>query len=198
MDQNKLKKTKLAILISGRGSNMRSIINSCKEDNFPAEVNLVISNNPNAPGIKFAQDNNIDIKVIDHNKYKNQPNSRKFFEEAIHNHIIKYDIDIICLAGFMRILSPFFINKWKNKIINIHPSLLPDFKGANAVRDAFNAKAKEYGCTVHFVDQEVDNGKIIMQHKVEVNKDDDLESIKNKILEQEHILYSKAIKLICN
>lgn len=198
MDQNKLKKTKLAILISGRGSNMRSIINSCKEDNFPAEVNLVISNNPNAPGIKFAQDNNIDIKVIDHNKYKDQPDSRKFFEEAIHNHIIKYDIDIICLAGFMRILSPFFINKWKNKIINIHPSLLPDFKGANAVRDAFNAKAKEYGCTVHFVDQEVDNGKIIMQHKVEVNKDDDLESIKNKILEQEHILYSKAIKLICN
>ncbi|MAZ80536.1 MAG: phosphoribosylglycinamide formyltransferase [Rickettsiales bacterium] len=198
MDQNKLKKTKLAILISGRGSNMRSIINSCKEDNFPAEVNLVISNNPNAPGIKFAQDNNIDIKVIDHNKYKDQPDSRKFFEEAIHNHIIKYDIDIICLAGFMRILSPFFINKWKNKIINIHPSLLPDFKGANAVREAFNAKAKEYGCTVHFVDQEVDNGKIIMQHKVEVNKDDDLESIKNKILEKEHILYSKAIKLICN
>ena len=198
MDQNKLKKTKLAILISGRGSNMKSIINSCKEDNFPARVNLVISNNPNAPGIKFAQDNNIDIKVIDHSKYKDQPDSRKLFEEVIHNHIIKYEIDIICLAGFMRILSPFFINKWKNKIINIHPSLLPDFKGANAVKDAFNAKAKEYGCTVHYVDQEVDSGKIIMQHKVDIDKNDDLESIKNKILKQEHILYPKAIKLICS
>ena len=92
----------------------------------------------------------------------------------------------------MRILSPFFINKWKNKIINIHPSLLPDFKGANAVNDAFNAKAREYGCTVHYVDQEVDSGKIIMQHKVDVDKNDDLESIKNKILEQEHILYPKS------
>ena len=198
MDKNRLKKRKLAILISGRGSNMEAIIRSCQESHFPAQVTLVISNNQEALGLKFEKKNGINNKIIDNKNYNNYHNARQAFEEDLHKEIAKYDIDLICLAGFMRILSEWFIDKWPNKIINIHPSLLPSFKGANAVEDAYNAGSKNYGCSVHYVNKEVDSGKIILQSKVAISDLDDLKLIKSKVLHQEHILYSQAIKLICN
>lgn len=198
MDKNQLKKHKLAILISGRGSNMEAIIRSCQENHFPAQVALVISNNQEALGLKFAKKSGINTMIIDHKKFNNCNNARQAFEEELHKEITKNNIDLICLAGFMRILSEWFINKWPNKIINIHPSLLPSFKGANAVEDAYNARSKKYGCSVHYVNKEVDSGKIILQSKVAISDSDNLELIKSKVLHQEHILYSQAIKLICN
>jgi phosphoribosylglycinamide formyltransferase-1 len=154
---------------------------------------LVISNKQDALGLNYAQENNIFTTVIDHKKFSN----RQEFEEAIDQEMIKNHIQIICLAGFMRVLSPFFVEKWQGRLINIHPSLLPEFKGANAVLDALKSGVKVSGCTTHFVSVEVDAGEIIMQSQVDISSNDDFNSLAQKILIEEHKIYPQTLKKIC-
>jgi phosphoribosylglycinamide formyltransferase-1 len=187
------KKLKTAIIISGRGSNMKALIDACKDRNFPAEIALVISNNKQAQGLIYAEQNNIFTSVIEHNKFS----SRLEFEKKLDEEISKYDIKIICLAGFMRVLSDWFVEKWRGRLINIHPSLLPKFKGANAVKDALQSGEDITGCSTHFVTSEVDSGEIIMQARVGISKNDNYESLSNKILKLEHQIYPKTLKKIC-
>ena len=185
-------KIRTAIFISGRGSNMQALINACKEEkNFPAEISLVIANK-NAIGLHFAESQSIKTKIISHEIFKN----RLDFEQEIHQELVKNNIQLICLAGFMRILSPWFVEKWEKRIINIHPSLLPKFKGAHAVRDALLAKAKKTGCTTHFVTAEVDSGLIIKQSEVAILNTDTEESLAKRILIQEHLIYTETLKIV--
>lgn len=188
-----MQKIKVAILISGRGSNMRSLIKACEDKNFPAEIVLVISNKETAPGLEFGRSKGIETIFIDHKKFA----SRKDFDLAMSAEIAKRNCQIICLAGFMRLLSKEFIEKWPNKIINIHPSLLPEFKGADAVGDAIKAGAKKSGCTVHFVVEEMDAGRIIGQVAVDVLPSDNKETLAARILQKEHELYPQALKKVC-
>lgn len=188
-----LKKIKTAILISGRGSNMQALINASLDSDFPAQIVLVLSNKADASGLKFAEQNDIATAVIDHKKFAN----RQDFDQKIDEVLQSHQVELVCLAGFMRILSPWLVKKWHKKMINIHPSLLPNFKGANAVFDALNAQAKITGCTTHFVSEEVDSGEIIMQSQVAISKDDDLASLSEKILAQEHIIYPRSLKIVC-
>lgn len=185
-------KIRTAIFISGRGSNMQALINACKEEeNFPAEISLVIANK-NAIGLNFAESQSIKTKIISHEIFKN----RLDFEQEIHQELVKNNIHLICLAGFMRILSPWFVEKWEKRIINIHPSLLPKFKGAHAVRDAILAKAKKTGCTTHFVTAKVDSGLIIRQSEVAILNTDTEESLAKRILIQEHLIYTETLKIV--
>ena len=188
-------KKRLAIFLSGRGSNFINIhknILSGKISN--AEIVLVFSNNIDAEGIVYAKNNNLPTLIMDHKKY----DDRKIFDRAIVDELSSYKIDLICLAGYMRIVSEVIIDSYNNKVINIHPSLLPSFKGMNAQQQAIDYGVRYAGCTVHFVDQGVDTGKIILQDVVEVNSNDDSSSLSAKILVREHILYCKAIDLFCN
>jgi len=192
------KKVKVAILISGRGSNMQKLIEACNDPTFPAEITVVGSNNPNALGLKYAKSKLISSFVIDHKDFSKSHNPREEFDKALHQEILKYDVQIICLAGFMRLLSKWFVDKWSNKIINIHPSLLPDFKGAHAVADTLKFGSKIAGCTTHFVSVEMDAGPIIMQALIDVSSDDNIESLSQKILVKEHEIYPLTLKKICN
>lgn len=192
-----LNKVKVAILISGRGSNMQKLIEACEDPNFPAEIIVVGSNNQNALGLEYAKSKSIKTFILDHKNFSNYQNSREEFDKALHQEIIKHNVEIICLAGFMRLLSKWFVDKWHNKIINIHPSLLPDFKGANAVEDALKAGAKISGCTTHFVSLEMDAGPIIMQSQVLIDKNDDKDILSQKILAKEHEIYPLTLMKIC-
>ncbi len=189
-----MKKIKTAILISGRGSNMRALIEACKEKAFPAEISLVISNKKDALGLEIAKNEGILTKFIDHKEFS----SRIEFDRALSREIEASGCEIVCLAGFMRLLSGEFTRKWAGRAINIHPSLLPEFKGANAVRDAFEAGVEKTGCTVHYLVEEMDSGKIIKQAEVTVFKDDNLEDLKSRILQKEHEIYPLALKEVCD
>jgi phosphoribosylglycinamide formyltransferase-1 len=192
------RKIRVAILISSRGSNMQKLIEACQKPDFPAEIIVVGSNNSNALGLEYAKSKSINTFIIESKNFTKFENSREEFDKALDHEILKYDVEIICLAGFMRILSEWFVDKWHNKIINIHPSLLPDFKGAHAVKDALNAQVKISGCTTHFVSHEMDAGPIIMQSQVQVNDDDNLETLSQKILIKEHEIYPLTLEKICN
>lgn len=188
-----MQKIKIAILISGRGSNMQALINACLAVDFCAEVALVISNKADALGLEFARERGIETLFIDHKKFA----SRADFDRALSVEIEKRNCKIICLAGFMRLLSFQFVQQWQGKIINIHPSLLPQFKGADAVGDAIKAGVKKSGCTVHFVVEEMDAGPIIMQAEVDILPSDTKETLAAKILKKEHELYPQALALVC-
>ena len=192
------RKIRVAILISSRGSNMKKLIEACEKPDFPAEIIVVGSNNSNALGLEYAKSKSINTFIIDNKNFTKFENSREEFDKALHQEILKYDVEIICLAGFMRLLSEWFVDKWHNKIINIHPSLLPDFKGAHAVKDALNAQVKISGCTTHFVSHKMDAGPIIMQSQVPVDHDDNLETLSQKILIKEHEIYPLTLEKICN
>jgi len=192
-----LSKVKVAILISGRGSNMQKLIEACEDPNFPAEITVVGSNKQNALGLEYAKSKSIKTFILDHKNFSNHQNSREEFDKALHQEIIEHNVEIICLAGFMRLLSKWFVDKWHNKIINIHPSLLPDFKGANAVEDALKAGVKISGCTTHFVSLEMDAGPIIMQSQVLIDKNDDKDILSQKILAKEHEIYPLTLKKVC-
>jgi formyltetrahydrofolate-dependent phosphoribosylglycinamide formyltransferase len=189
---NQVTKKQIAVLISGTGSNLKAIIDASLNNKINAEIALVISNNPDAFGINHAKDNNIPYAVINHKDFKD----RHAFEIEIAKQLDQKDLDLICLAGFMRILTAEFTTKYHGKMINIHPSLLPEFKGANAIEDAFNAGATETGCTVHYVIPEIDSGDIIIQKAIAIDKNDDLALLKNKIHQIEHIAYIEAINKI--
>ena len=183
------KKLKIAIFISGRGSNMEAIINASKSNDFPAEISLVLSNKPKALGLETAKLNNIPTAIVNHKDFDNKQD----FENSILEILTNYPVDLICLAGFMRILSADFLNNYPDKVINIHPSLLPKFKGLNTHKRAIEAKETESGCTVHYVIAEMDAGPIILQKSVPISKNENEETLQAKILEQEHKAYPEAI-----
>lgn len=192
-----MNKTKIAILISGRGSNMKALIEACDNPGFPAEVALVLSNKADALGLDFAKSKGIEIATVSHRDFSHMENPRESFDKKVSEEIENRNCEIICLAGFMRLLSPWFVNKWFEKSINIHPSLLPEFKGADAVGDAIKAGAKISGCTVHFVHEEMDSGPIVSQAKVDVLPNDTKETLAARILQQEHKIYPEALKKVC-
>ena len=185
-------KIKTAIFISGTGSNCRNLIKFSKLKNSPISVHLILSNNPEAKGLVFANKFKIKKKIF---KFKKQRKD----EKEILKYLEKNQISLICLAGFMKILSKNFIKEFKGKILNVHPSLLPKYKGLNTHMRAINSKEKFSGCTIHFVNSNLDSGKIILQKKVRINKNDTPKVLATRILKQEHILYPKAIiKLYAN
>ena len=179
-------KIKACIFISGTGSNLESIIKSSREYNFPIKIKLIISNNTNAKGLKLAKKYSIPYKFF---SFKN----RKTFERNCLIEIKKKKIKFLCLAGFMKMLSNNFIKSFGYKIINIHPSLLPKYKGLNTHRRVLKNNEKYSGCTVHFVTRKLDSGKIILQKKVLIDKNETEKSLKKKILAQEHKLYPQSI-----
>tara|TARA_B100000029_G_scaffold42226_1_gene39247 strand:- start:888 stop:1472 length:585 start_codon:yes stop_codon:yes gene_type:complete len=180
------KKINCAVFISGRGTNLKSILKYSKKKISKININLVISNNSNAPGIKFAKKNKINNKII---IYKNNNAA----EKKILKNLKKYKIKYIFLAGFMKILSKQFIRKFENKIFNIHPSLLPKYKGLNTHERVIKNKEKFSGCTVHFVNNKLDSGKIILQKKVKILNSDTPKKLANRVLKVENKLYPKAI-----
>ena len=180
----------LGILISGRGSNMLNLVNASQRGIINSKVKIVISNNNNSSGIDKAKRKNIKTKIINQNDYE----SKKDFENALTNTLKNQNVDLVCLAGFMSILSKKFLKEWHRKVINIHPSLLPSFRGKNAVKQALENRVKTAGCSVHFVDEGIDTGEIISQEKVSVSSNDDEETLGKKILKKEHVLYIKVIK----
>ena len=186
-----IKKTKTAVFISGKGSNLENLIKFSKKKISPISINLIISNTSYAKGLKYSKKYNIQKKVI---FFKN----KKLAEKKIFKILFKKNINLICLAGFMKILSKNFIKKFKGKIINIHPSLLPKYKGLNTHKKAIENNDKYAGCSVHFVTAKIDSGKIIIQKKVKIKKNDTIDSLSKKVLKKEHLLYPAAIKKIYN
>jgi len=182
------KKIDTAVFISGSGSNLNSIIKNSLKKNFPIKISLVISNNKNAYGINYAKNNKIKFKIINSKKMIN-------FESKTLIILKKNNIKLICLAGFMKILSDKFIKDFKYKILNIHPSLLPKYKGLNTHKRVLKNKEKFSGCTIHYVTNKLDSGRIILQKKVRIIKADNEKTLRKKILKIEHLLYPKAIKL---
>ena len=182
-------KLSVAILISGSGSNMVQLIKSM-DDNHPAFPSIVISNKPNATGIKKAQNLGIPTQIINENFEKSNGSD---FEAKLEEILITYEVKIICLAGFMKILSKDFIEVFKGRILNIHPSLLPKYKGLNTHARAIAAKDKFSGCSVHLVTAELDGGPILAQRKVVIDKTDTAETLSSKVLEEEHLLYPEVL-----
>ena len=181
-------KIKTAIFISGKGSNLKSLIKFSKLKKSPIIIKMIVSNNSNAKGLQYSKIYKIKKKVFD---FKNELNEKK-----IINELKKNNINLICLAGFMKLLSKRFINKFRGKILNIHPSLLPKYKGLNTHEKAIKNKDKYSGCTVHYVNSKLDSGKIINQKKVRINKFDTSKTLAKRILIQEHKLYPAAIMKI--
>lgn len=191
------KSLNLAVFISGSGSNLQALIDACTQTDFPAHIRVVISNRPDAYGLKRAAKAGIPAITIDHKSY----NSRESFEGAINDAIARYSIDVICLAGFMRILTADFINTWDGKILNTHPSLLPKFGGEGMYgmhvhKAVLEAGEKESGATIHKVIAEVDKGPIVLQKSVLVLDDDTPETLAERVIEQEHIAYPEAVRLL--
>ena len=185
------KKIKTAVFISGVGSNLKSLIKFSKTKKSPISINLIISNNPKAKGLKLGNLNKVKKKVFNFKKkYK--------IENQIISVLKEHEIKMICLAGFMKILSRNFISKFKGKILNIHPSLLPKYKGLNTHQRALDNDEKYSGCTVHFVNARLDSGKIILQKKVKITNNETKNSLAKKILKQEHKLYPRAILKVFN
>ena len=181
--------TKLAVLCSGRGSDLQSIIDSIQRGELQAEISIVITDKPNVQALDRAAKAGIKNLCVDRKLFE----SRAYFEAEILKNLS--EIDLVVLAGFMRILSPEFVKKFSGRLMNIHPSLLPSFKGAHAHRDVLAYGVKVSGCTVHFVDEGTDSGPIILQAVVPVLEDDTEETLSARVLEQEHIIYPQAIKL---
>jgi phosphoribosylglycinamide formyltransferase-1 len=184
---------RVAVLISGRGSNMASLIEAARDPAYPAEIALVLSNRPEAGGLARARAENIATAVVDHTPFGKD---RKAFEQAVQTVLEQHRIDIVCLAGFMRLLTPWLVRQWEGRMINIHPALLPDFKGLNTHERALAAGVKEHGATVHFVVSEMDAGPIIAQAKLEVRGDDTAETLAARVLALEHRIYPQALRLV--
>jgi phosphoribosylglycinamide formyltransferase-1 len=186
----------LGILISGRGSNMESILKSIKTKKIPINPAVVISNKIDAKGLEIAKKMGVNVEIIESKNFKG---TRAEFDEKIMNTLVKYGVTprngLVCLAGFMRIISPEFVKKYKNKIINIHPALLPAFPGLNSQKQALDYGAKYSGCTVHFVDAGMDTGAVIIQAIVEIKNKDTEKSLSKKILKEEHRIYPQAVSL---
>ena len=184
---------RVAILISGRGSNMVALIEAAKAPDYPAEIALVVCNVPGAAGLARAREAGIATVVVEHKRFGND---REAFDRAVHAALEAHRIDIVCLAGFMRVLTPWFVSQWNGRLVNIHPSLLPAFKGLDTHARALAAGAKTHGATVHFVVPELDSGPIIAQEIVPVLPGDTPESLAARVLEAEHRIYPLALKRV--
>ena len=186
----------LAILISGRGSNMEAILKTIRKKKIPANPAVIISNKPDAKGLKIAKKLGVKTEVVDSQDFKGD---RAEYDKKIIKVLEKYGVTpengLVCLAGFMRIISPEFIRKYKNRIMNIHPALLPAYPGLYAQKQALEGGAKYSGCTVHFADEKVDHGPIILQSVVKIKDDDTEQSLSKRILAQEHKIYPEAVRL---
>ncbi|MAJ65631.1 MAG: phosphoribosylglycinamide formyltransferase [Alphaproteobacteria bacterium] len=187
-------KKRVGVLISGRGSNLQSLIDAARAEQYPAEIALVISDKPDAYGLQRAKEAGIETRVIERKDFADKP----AFEAAIDDSLRSADIEIVCLAGFMRLLSPWLVDRWLGKLINIHPSLLPSFKGLDAQGQAIRAGVRIAGCTVHFVTAEMDGGPIIQQASVPVLTDDTPDSLSDRILTLEHKIYPEALAMLAN
>ncbi len=186
-------KKRVAVLISGRGSNMTALIEAAKASDYPAAIVLVISNRPEALGLVRAREAGVATDVIDNTKFGQD---REAFERALDEELHAHRIDLVCLAGFMRRLTPWFVGRWSGRMLNIHPALLPQFKGLDTHRRALAAGVKEHGATVHFVVPEVDAGPIVAQDSVTVRADDTEETLAARVLEVEHRIYPDALRAL--
>jgi len=181
----------IGVLASGRGTNLQAIIEAIEEGKIEGRISIVISDNPDAYALKRARQHNIETRYINFKEFKN----REDYDKEIIKALEEKKIDLVVLAGYMRIISPYFSKMYKNRIINIHPALLPSFPGLHAQRQAVEHGVKISGCTVHFVDEGVDSGPVILQKAVEVKDDDTEESLAERILKEEHQIYPRAIQL---
>jgi len=184
---------RVAILISGRGSNMVALIEAAKAPDYPAEISLVVSNRPDAAGLARAKAEGIATAVVDHKPYGKD---REAFERALQAVLEGRRIELVCLAGFMRLLSPWLVERWQGRMLNIHPALLPAFKGLDTHRRALAAGAQAHGATVHVVGNELDSGPIVLQEAVPVVAGDTEETLAARVLEAEHRIYPQALKLL--
>jgi phosphoribosylglycinamide formyltransferase-1 len=184
---------RVAVLISGRGSNMVALIEAAKNPSFPAEIVVVVSNDPAAQGLERAAAANIPREVVDHRRFGRD---REAFERALQDVLIKFETQIICLAGFMRLLTPWFVRQWEGRMLNIHPALLPAFKGLDTHARALAAGAKTHGATVHYVVPEMDAGPIIIQGAVPVLAGDTEAALAARVLEVEHRIYPQALRWV--
>jgi len=186
---------RVAVLISGRGSNMGALVEAARDPAYPAEIALVLSNRPDAGGLAFARDNGIATDVVDHAKFGKD---REAFERAMQSVLETRRIELVCLAGFMRLLTPYFIGQWQDRMLNIHPALLPSFKGLDTHARALAAGVKIHGATVHFVVADMDAGPIVMQAAVPVLEDDDADTLAARVIRVEHKIYPLALKLLAS
>ena len=185
---------KLGVLISGRGSNLQALIQACNTPGFPAEIAVVISNRPNAPGLNFAAEAGLPVVTIDHKDFETRP----AFEDELHASLQAHGVQLVCLAGFMRLLGNDFVNRWRDRMINIHPSLLPAYKGLHTHERALEDGVRITGCTVHFVRPEMDDGPIIMQAAVPVLPQDTPSLLAARVLEAEHRIYPAAVRMVAD
>jgi len=188
-----MSRKRVAVLISGRGSNMAALIEAAKAKDYPAEIALVMSNRPEAGGLLVARAAGIATETVDHTKFGGDRNR---FEHEIQSILEKYRIEIICLAGFMRLLTANFLERWQWRILNIHPALLPDFKGLDTHKRVIDAGVKIHGATVHFVVPELDSGPVIAQGAINVRPGDSEEALAVRVLKVEHRIYPLALKLV--
>jgi phosphoribosylglycinamide formyltransferase-1 len=188
-----MSKKRVAVLISGRGSNMVALIEAAKAKDYPAEIVLVVSNRPDAGGLARAREAAIATAVIDHRSFGED---REAFERVLDEELRKYQVEIVCLAGFMRLLTGWFIGRWSGRILNIHPALLPDFKGLHTHRRALQAGVNQHGATVHFVVEQTDAGPIIREESVPVLQGDTEATLAARVLKVEHRIYPEALRLV--
>lgn len=188
-----MSRKRVAVLISGRGSNMAALIEAAKDRNYPAEIVLVVSNRPDAGGLLIAHAAGIATEIVDHTTFGKD---RAAFERALQETLEKQHIDLVCLAGFMRLLTAAFIKNWQWRIINIHPALLPAFKGLDTHKRALESGVERHGATVHFVVPEMDSGPIILQGAVSVHPGDSEEALAARVLKTEHRIYPLSLKLV--
>jgi phosphoribosylglycinamide formyltransferase 1 len=186
-------KKRVAVLISGRGSNMTALIEAAAARDYPAEIAVVVSNRPDAPGLARACAAGVATAVVDHAQFGAD---REAFERALDEELRKRQIDLVCLAGFMRLLTPWLVKRWSGRMLNIHPSLLPQFKGLHTHRRALEADVKWHGATVHFVVPEMDAGPIVAQGSVPVREGDTEATLAERVLEIEHQIYPRALRAV--
>lgn len=189
-----MSRLRAAILISGRGSNMEALIEAARAPDFPAEIALVASNRPEAAGLAKAKAAGLAVAAVDHKIYA----GREEFERSLQIVLETHRIELLCLAGFMRLLTPWFVGQWRGRILNIHPALLPAYRGLRTHERALADGVKIHGCTVHFVVPEMDEGPIVAQAAVPVLDTDTAETLAARVLEQEHLLYPRALRLVAS
>ena len=185
---------KLGILISGRGSNLRALIESCSTPGYPAEIVTVVANRPDAAGLQYAAAAGIETQIIDHTAFAD----RSAFDAALDQALRQAGVDLVCLAGFMRLLTPAFVESWRDALINIHPSLLPSFRGLHTHRQTLEAGVRITGCTVHYVRSQTDTGPILVQAAVPVLPGDDEDTLAARVLTAEHQCYPLAVRMIAD
>lgn len=187
-----MRKIRTAVLISGRGSNMVALARASQESSYPAEITLVISNIPDVAGLDKAEQLGVMAMTIDHTQFS----SRRKFEIALDATLKEAGIELICCAGFMRILTPWFVSRWENRLLNIHPSLLPKYKGLNTHQRVIDAGDMQHGCTVHYVTAELDGGAIIDQKEITIKSDENAEALSSRLLPLEQALYIKVLEAV--